>query len=175
MLISKPLICKQVGFFCCCLNHVSNIVSTSFHVCLWSVVLKYREAQSTGVLSFTKEIVSPPVTGNFSCLVSLRQKDFYIRSFQTPMMVPYACLEIRPNHMCALFAAGIPHYRFPVLPTSLPTPPLVLLRFHVSSPEIPPAFSLLPFLDPYSQLTRAQSVLLYFISKHDEVPVVNSY
>lgn len=157
------------------MNHVSNIVSTSFHVCLWSVVLKYRVAQSIGVLSFTKEIVSPPVTGNFSCPVSIRQKDFSIRSFQTPMTVPYACLGIRPNHVCALFATGIPHYRFPVLPTSLPTPPLVLLRFHVSSPEIPPSFSLLPFLDPYSQLTRARSVLdLYFISKHD-VPVVNSY
>ena len=101
------------GGFCCCLNQVSNIVSTSFHVCLWSVVLKYRVAQSIGVLSFTKETVSPPVTGNFSCPVTIRQKDFYIRSFQTPTTVLYACLEIRPNHTCVLFTTGILRYGFP--------------------------------------------------------------
>ena len=52
----QSLWCVRGWGFCCCLNHVSGTVSTSSHVCLWSVVLKSRVAQESISFSFTRDL-----------------------------------------------------------------------------------------------------------------------
>lgn len=55
ILISKSSVSTWVGVLF--LNHVSGIVSTSSHVCLWSVVLKSRVGQdSISFFSFTRDL-----------------------------------------------------------------------------------------------------------------------
>lgn len=62
ILISKSLMGKRVG--CFGLNHLSNVISTSFYVCLWSVVFKpWVALEIMSAHSFTKEAVLPSVTG----------------------------------------------------------------------------------------------------------------
>lgn len=156
------------------MNYLSNIVSTSFHVCLWSVVPNSRAAQeSMNVHSFIEEAVLPLEP---SSVPYLSDGKTYMPLFQTSMMVWYARLQkkktvIRPGDICVLSATGILGYKFPVSvcshPTTVPNPPLIFFYFcGVPSTKILPfVFLLFLCLAPAPTLQGQQSVLdSFFIS-----------
>lgn len=115
-------------------SNLSDIVSTSFHVCLWSVVLKSWVVQD---IMSVRPLLHQGSCATFSHWATLShwnllvsciwQKNFYMHLFQTLNDGPvYACLEKknRSNHIFVLLTTGILGYKF--LISAFPSPTCLL-------------------------------------------------